>query len=92
LSDITAKFNEENVNSVSKHTVQHHLHNQDFKRRVMKKKVVVKEGNSKKRLSWCREKRKWKINDWKRDIFPDESKVTIGHDERVHVWRQRGEG
>jgi hypothetical protein len=37
----------------------------------MKKKVVVKEGNSKKRLSWCRVKRKWKINDWKRDITID---------------------
>ena len=32
-SDITAKFNEENVNSVSKRTVQRHLHNHDFKRR-----------------------------------------------------------
>ena len=25
-------------------------------------------------------------------IFSDESKVMIGHDERVHVWRQHGEG
>ena len=92
LSDITAKFNEENVNSVPKRTVQRHLHNHDFKRRVMKKKVVVKEGNRKKRLSWCRIKRKWTINDWKRVIFSDESKVMIGHDECVHVWRQCGEG
>jgi transposase len=92
LSDITAKFNEENVNSVSKRTVQRHWHNHNFKRRVMKKKVVVKEGNRKKRLSWCRVKRKWTINDCKRVIFSDERKVMIGHDERVHVWRQYGEG
>jgi hypothetical protein len=25
-------------------------------------------------------------------IFSDESKVMIGHDECVHVWRQCGEG
>ena len=29
-SDITAKFNEENVHSVFKRTVQRHLHNHDF--------------------------------------------------------------
>lgn len=55
--------------------------------------MVVKEVNRKKRLSWCREKRWWTVQQhWKKFIFSDESKIMIGHDERVYVWRKCGEG
>ena len=55
--------------------------------------MVVKEVNRKKRLSWCREKRWWTVQQhWKKVIFSDESKIMIGHDERVYVWRKCGEG
>ena len=58
-----------------------------------RKKMVIKEMNRKKRLPWCREKRRWSVhNNWKRIIFSDKSKVMIGHDERVYVWRKAGEG
>ena len=29
---------------------------------------------------------------WKKVIFSDESKIMIGHDMRVHIWRKTGEG
>ena len=46
-----------------------------------------------KRLSWCQEKRRWSVeNNWKRIIFSDESKIMIGHDEWVYMWRKAGEG
>ena len=55
------------------------------------RKMVIKEVNRKKRLSWCREKRRWSVeNNWKKIIFSKESKIMIGHDERV--WRKAGEG
>jgi transposase len=92
LSDITAKFNEERQNPVSKRTVQHNLHKNNYRRSVAKKKLVIKEVNRKKRLAWCRGKRQWTVDNWKRVIFSDESKIMIGHDERVRIWRKRDEG
>ena len=59
MSDITLKYNENNVNPVAKRTLQYHLYENGFKRRVQRKKLVIKEVNRKKRLSWCREKRRW---------------------------------
>ena len=58
LSDITLKFNENNVNPVARRTLQYHLHQNRFKRTVQRKKMAIKEVNRKKRLSWCREKRR----------------------------------
>ena len=43
LSDITLKFNENNVNPVAKRTMQYHLHENCFKRRVQRKKNVEEE-------------------------------------------------
>ena len=75
LQDITDRFNE-NRQQKDKRTVQLHLHKNGFVRRVAKKKVVIREVNRKKRLSWCREKRKLSVdNYWKKIIFSDESKI-----------------
>ena len=48
LSDITLKFNENNVNPVAKRTLLYHLHGNGYKRRVQRKKLVIKEVNRKK--------------------------------------------
>ena len=83
------------TNTLSKRTVQLHLHKNGFVRRVAKKKVVSREVNRKKRLSWCREKRKLSVdNYWKKIIFSDESKIVVGQDSRIYtcIWRKRGEG
>lgn len=93
LSDITLKFNEQNPDPVTKRCIQHHLHKHGYNRRVCKKKVVVREVNRRKRLSWCKEKRHWTVQrHWNRVIFSDESKIVIGQDLRVHIWRKRDEG
>lgn len=43
--------------------------------------------------AWCREKRRLTTdNFWIKVIFSDESKIMIGHDSRVHVWRKKDEG
>lgn len=69
LADITVK-NQNNTNPVAKGTLQFHLHENGFKRRVTKKKLVIKEVNRKKRLSWCREKRTWSVeNNWRKNHF-----------------------
>ena len=49
LSDITLKFNENNVNPVAKRTLQYHLNENGFKRGVQRKKLVITEVNRKKK-------------------------------------------
>ena len=64
-----------------------------LKWRVQRKKMVIKEVNRQKRLSWCQEKQRWSVeNNWKKIIFSAESKIMIGGNERVYVWRKASEG
>ena len=58
-------------------------------RRIVKKRMVVKEINRKKnRLTWCLQKRRWTVNEnWRHIIFSDESQIVIGQNNRVYVWR-----
>lgn len=68
---------------MSKWTVQLYLHKHGFVRRVLKKKLVIRV-NRKKRLGWCREKRKITVDSyWRKVIFSDESKIVVGQDSRV---------
>lgn len=40
------KFNQNNANSVAKRTLQFHLHDNGFRRRVTKKKLVIEKSGS----------------------------------------------
>ena len=54
---------------------------------------MIQDVNRKKRLSWCLEKRKWLVNgNWDKVIFSDESQIAIGNNNRIYIWRKRGEG
>lgn len=46
---------------------------------VIRKKMVVREVNRRKRLSWCLARRNLSVqNEWKQVIFSDESQIVIG--------------
>ena len=93
LSDITSKFNVARDRRVYKRTVQHHLSKHGFNRRVSRRRVVIREVNRKKRLSWCLEKHRWLVNgNWDKVIFSDESQIVIRNNNRIYIWRKRGEG
>lgn len=89
LTYITKTFNGHWEVPISKRTVQFHLYRHNYTRCVRKKKLVVREVNCRKCLSWCREKkRNLTVNGhWNKAIFSDESKIMIGHDSRVYIWR-----
>lgn len=93
LSEISAKFNNSRDRKVSSKTVRRKLKDHGFRRGVFRKKVVVRECNRKKRVSWCRGKR-WRTleNFWKSVIFSDESQVCVGQDQRIYIWRKPEEG
>lgn len=93
LGEITARFNENRPTSVSKKTIKRRLKENGFYRGVYRKNVVIKTVNRKKRLSWCREKRRWTVrNQWSKVIFSDESQICVGENNRVYVWKKAGEG
>ncbi len=49
--------------------------------------------NKKKRLAFALKHQEWTVEDWKRVIWSDETKINrIGSDGRVWVWKQAGEG
>ena len=90
LKDITNEFNESRGANdfVNPRTVQRFLRDHDFKRRVVRKKMVVSEINRKRRVAWCLEKRKLTVNNyWNTIIFSDESQIVLGENHRVYVWR-----
>jgi hypothetical protein len=53
LKDVTTRFNENRETQVSKGTVQRSLYPKGYNRRVVKKKVRIREVNRKKRVKWA---------------------------------------
>lgn len=92
LSDITSVFNQSRDSAVSKRTIQRKLYSEGYHRRVVRKRIRIREVNRKKRLNWCRANRRKTVDQhWKRVIFSDECKVEIGTDNKVFIWRKVGE-
>src|SRR6266699_1761504 len=78
---------------VSSQTVRRVLKNHSFKAVTKKKKPLLAVRNKKKCLAFALKHQEWTIEDWKRVIWSDETKINrIGSDGRVWVWKQAGKG
>ena len=87
LKDVTTRFNENKETRVSKRTAQRSLYQEGYNRRIVKKKVRIREVNRKKRVKWTREKLHWRIEgQWDRVMFSDESQVIVGNNNRIYIW------
>ena len=92
LAELTNKFNQHRPSQVSKRTTQRCLYRNGYHRRVVKKKVRIREVNRKKRVNWCRGKVGWPVNgQWDKVIFTDESQVVLGENQRIFIWRRKDE-
>ena len=92
IKEICVKFNEENHVKISTRTVARRLKAVGFKKRVVKKKIVVSDVNRNRRRGWCRSRLHWTVqNYWKKVIFSDETQIVIGKDNKVYVWRKDDE-
>jgi hypothetical protein len=86
---VTTRFNENREIQVSKRTVQRSLYQEGYHRRVVKKKVRIREANRKKLVKWVRENLHRRIEgQWDRVIFSDESQVVVGNNNRFYIWRK----
>lgn len=91
IIELTEKFNNSLEITVSADTVRHILHEAGYYGRVAKKKPLVSESNSRKRLNWCKERKNWK-EEWEKIIFSDESRFEIfKNDSQKWVWRTKEE-
>lgn len=66
LTGITAKFNSTLAINISERTVRRVLKKQDVKCHVAAIKPFVSETNAAKRVTWCKERLNWKIEDWEK--------------------------
>jgi transposase len=78
---------------VSSETVRRVLRKHSFKAVVKKKKPLLTARHKQKRLAFANKYREWTVEDWKRVIWSDETKINrMGSDGRQYVWKQKGEG
>lgn len=83
LSDDTALFNQHRGK-----LFPNELCKEDYFRRIVWKRIWIREVNAKARFSWCRCNRHRTVDTyWNRVIFSDKCKIDIGSDSRVFIWQ-----
>jgi transposase len=90
---VTRHINTIIANPVSTQTVRNALKKHSFKAVTKKKKPLLTTVHRKKRLAFALKHKEWTVEDWKRVIWSDETKINrIGSDGKQWVWKQVGEG
>ena len=84
LADETGK-------QVSSRTVRRRLSETGVNARRPRKTPLLTENHRHLRLEWATTHTQWTLDDWKSVLFTDESKVSIGNDGALYVWRRKGE-
>ena len=59
-------------------TIFSELKSMGYRRWALRKKVIVRSENIKKRLRWAKERLNWAPEMWNNSIFSDECSVVIG--------------
>ena len=75
----------------SPQTIRRALRKASFRRCIACPKPLVSWINRRKRLQWAREHLHWRLEDWLRVIFTDESSFETGQRSRIFVGRRSGE-
>jgi transposase len=80
-------------NPISAHTVQRSLKSAGMKAVVKKKKPLLSKRHMKERLDFALAHQYWTLDDWRRVIWSDETKINcLGSDGRKWAWKKTGEG
>ena len=78
---------------VSSRTVRNILKETSLKAMVKKRKPLLSVSHRKRRLAFALKYQHWTVEDWKRVLWSDETKINrIGSDGQEYVWKRKGEG
>jgi DDE superfamily endonuclease/Transposase len=92
-AQLTRHINSIISNPVSSQTVRRTLKDASFKAYTKKKKPFLSAAHRRKRLAFAQKYREWTVEDWKRVIWSDETKINrIGSDGKQWIWKQKGQG
>jgi transposase len=91
LKDVTARFNQSTGCNVSSRTVCRRLFREGYKRRVVSKKITISQVNRQWQVGFCRRKLHWTVDQWSLIIFSDETKIILGQNHKIYVWRKADE-
>ena len=74
-------------------TMRNTLKEANLKAVVKKKKPLLSSGYKKRRLAFALKYQHWTVEDWKRIIWSDETKINmIGSDREEYMWKRKEEG
>ena len=77
------------MTTISSRTVRRRLNFEGYQKHPVWKKTTISPVNREKRKRLCRSKLMWTVrNHWKKVIFSDETKIEIGNNRKVYVWRK----
>ena len=78
--------------TVCTQTVRNTLKTANLKAVTKKKKLLLSPAHRKKRLAFALKHQHWTVEDWKRVIWSDETKINrMGSDGQEYVWKRAGE-
>jgi DDE superfamily endonuclease/Transposase len=78
--------------SLSAQTVQNRMKGLGMKAVVKKKRPLLSQRHQKARLDFAISHKDWTVEDWKRVIWSDETKINhLGSDGKKWVWKKKGE-
>jgi transposase len=91
-SDVAKKLADMNLAKITARTVQNRLNEIGLHGRMAIKKPLLTKRHIKARFEFGKKNQNWTVDDWKRVLFSDETKVNLkGSDGRVWTWKRTGE-
>lgn len=90
--DVANKLAEMNLADISVQTVRRRLNESDLHGRATQKKPLLTNKHVKQRLEFGLKHQSWTVDDWKRVLWSDETKINkMGSDGRSWTWKKTGE-
>jgi hypothetical protein len=77
---------------ISAETIRRFLKSNDFDSKIKKDALPLTPIRKKARLAWAKKYRSWTVEDWKKVVFSDETKINrLGSDGKQWTWVMKGQ-